>query len=530
MMNATLVIFGASGDLTSRKLIPSLYRVMDQLGEEVRIVGFARSKFSDDAWREHLGEKSREFIPNFDEERWNRFAHQIFYQPGSLDSSEDIDALARRLETLEAEIPSTAQPDTEQGYTLQNTSTNQSRFLDDSKSMTGGRARVYYLATAPSLYAIAAQRLSAAGLVDVSKGPRRVVIEKPFGTDLASARLLNVQLHEVLDESQIFRIDHYLGKETVQNLLVFRFANEIFEPLWNREHIASVEITAMESVSVGHRGAYYERAGVWRDMIQNHLFQLLALTTMESPARLDADSIREEKTKIFRSIEPLGANDIPRSTLCGQYRGYHDEENVDQASRTPTFAALRLKIANRRWGGVPFFIRSGKSSSCTTTQIVVRFRRPPISWFGNACHAGSCDPNRLVIQIQPAEGIHLDFLARQPDGGMNVRNATLSFRFSGVPPTRLQEDARTKVRMSGDKMPEAYQRLLLDAMNGDASLFIRSDETESAWAVLDPIIHAYEGRTDLPLESYEPGSWGPDASARWIRSWGSEWYDLCPVL
>ncbi len=517
-MNATFVIFGASGDLTSRKLIPSLYRVMDQLGEDTRIVGFARSAFSDDAWREHLGEKSREFIPNFDLERWNRFARQIFYQAGSLESSEDMTALAQRLDSLEAEIT-----------TVPTADVDASRGADVSDQTQNKRSRIYYLATAPSLYAVAAQRLSAAGLIDVSKGPRRVVIEKPFGTDSASAKRLNVQLHEVLDESQIFRIDHYLGKETVQNLLVFRFANEIFEPIWNREHIASVEITAMESVAVGHRGAYYDRAGVWRDMIQNHLFQLLALTTMESPARLDADSIRDEKTKIFRSIEPLNENDFVRNTVCGQYVGYHNEANVAPASRTPTFAALRLKIANRRWGGVPFFIRSGKASSCTTTQIVVRFRRPPISWFSDTCHGGSCDPNRLVIQIQPAEGIHLDFLARQPDGGMNVRNATLNFRFSGATPSRLQENLQAKVQLV-EKMPEAYQRLLLDAISGDASLFIRSDETEAAWTVLDPIIHAYETRSDLSLEPYEPGSWGPETSTRWIRAWGSEWYDLCPIL
>jgi glucose-6-phosphate 1-dehydrogenase len=344
--------------------------------------------------------------------------------------------------------------------------------------------------------------------------PRRLVVEKPFGTDLAGAERLNRKIHAVFAESQVYRIDHYLGKETVQNVLVLRFANAIFEPLWNRNYVEHVEITAAESLTVGHRAGYYESAGVLRDMLQGHLLQLLTLTAMETPVRFEAQAVRDEKVKVLRAVRPMRPEDLLADTLRGQYRGYRAESGVRPDSQTATFAAVKLHVDNWRWQGVPFYLRSGKAMSCPTTQLVIQFRQPPYMLFGGGPRDDR-DSNRLVVQIQPAEGIQLHFYTKVPDAGMQLRMTDLAFRFREA---------------FGGPMPEAYQRLLLDVLSGDASLFARADEVEAAWKIVDPIQTAWEQGAQPPLWSYEPGLWGPPQSTEWMARQGRAWFDTCPVL
>jgi len=483
-MAHTIVIFGASGDLTSRKLIPALYQLhrKGRLPAETRVVGFSRTEFSHEAWREQLTRTTQEFSgKEFSADSWADFSRSIFYQPGDIGRAEDFDQLKRTLIELE-------------------------RGQD--------AARVYYLSTAPQFYAEAVGRLGAAGLAEETHGQRRIIIEKPFGTDLASARKLNADVHQVFDERQVYRIDHYLGKETVQNLLVLRFANAIFEPIWNRNYIDHVQITAAEEVAVGRRGGYYDQSGVLRDMFQNHLLQLLMVTAMEAPVRRTADAIRDEKVKVLQAIRPLTPEEVAQATLRGQYRGYREEPGVAPNSETATFAVVRLGVDNWRWQGVPFYLRSGKWMSCRTTQIVIQFRQPPFMMFGDGrtvCH----EANRLVIQVQPAEGIQLHLQTKVPDAGMKLRLTDLDFRFD---------------RSFAGVLPEAYERLLLDAINGDASLFARSDEVELAWGIIDPILQAWKTTHQPPIHSYEPGLWGPTESTDWMVSQGRNWFDTCPVL
>jgi glucose-6-phosphate 1-dehydrogenase len=339
-------------------------------------------------------------------------------------------------------------------------------------------------------------------------------VEKPFGSDLQSARNLNQALHRVFSEKQVFRIDHYLGKETVQNLLVLRFANSIFEPIWNRNYVDHVQITVAEEVDVGSRGGYYDEAGVLRDMVQNHLLQLMMITAMEAPARYDADLVRDEKVKVLRSVRPLEGADFAQSTFRGQYEGYRQAEGVAANSPTATFVALKLNIDNWRWNGVPFYLRSGKAMSCRTSQIVIQFRTPPHMLFSEGPRK-SMEANRLVIQVQPAEGIHLHFQSKVPDAGMRFNLSHLDFRFQ---PDRSQS------------MPDSYQRLLLDAMTGDASLFARSDEVELAWGIVDPILAAWNSPAAPRLLPYPAGDWGPAAALDWIQRDGRSWYDVCPVF
>lgn len=483
-MAQTIVIFGASGDLTSRKLIPAICSLHQKkrLPPDTHIVGFARTAFSHEAWRERLAESTARFLgAQFDAGAWDALAPRIFYSPGSVDSVDDFQALERLLREIEGDEAA---------------------------------ARLYYLAIAPQFYAPAVLHLGAAGMAGETHGPRRVVVEKPFGTDLASARQFNRQIHEVFGESQVYRIDHYLGKETVQNVLVLRFGNTIFEPVWNRNYIEHVEITAAEALTVGHRAGYYDTAGVLRDMLQGHLLQLLTLTAMETPVRFEAEAVRDEKVKVLRAVRPLGLEEIATDTLRGQYRGYLAEPGVRPDSQTATFAALKLHVDNWRWQGVPFYLRSGKAMSCPTTQVVIQFREPPYMLFegGPRDHR---DANRLVIQIQPAEGIQLHFHTKVPDAGMQLRMTDLSFRF--------------RDKFAGP-MPEAYQRLLLDAINGDASLFARADEVEAAWSIVDPIQAAWDAAAQPPLLPYEPGEWGPVEATEWMARQERLWFDTCPVL
>jgi glucose-6-phosphate 1-dehydrogenase len=482
-MSNSIIIFGASGDLTSRKLIPALYGLFRKrrLPQPTRVIGFSRSEFSHGAWRNELKESTKEFVgKDFDEAPWSEFAASIFYHRGDIGSLDDV----RRLE----------------------------KFVQEREG-SGECHRLYYLATAPTLYEPAIAQLGAAGMAQQTCGSRRIVIEKPFGTDLESARRLNEKLHEVFQEQQVYRIDHYLGKETVQNVLVLRFANSIFEPLWNRNYVDHVQITVAEKVAIEGRGAYYEHSGVLRDMFQNHLLQLAMITAMEAPARYDADFVRDEKVKVLRCIRPLRQDEVARETVRGQYEGYRQENGVAPNSQTATFAAMRLWIDNWRWQGVPFFLRSGKAMSCRTTQIVIQFREPPHMLFGERNQV--FDANRLVIQIQPAEGIQLHFQTKVPDAGMKLQLADLDFDFQ---------------REFAGQMPDAYQRLLLDAMKGDASLFARSDEVELAWGIIDPVLAAWQGPAAPPLEIYPPGEWGPECCSRWMEEHRRFWFDVCPVL
>lgn len=494
------MIFGASGDLTSRKLVPALCELhrKGRLPDETRVIGFSRTPYSHEAWREKMAASASRFMgKSFAPSSWESFAPSLFYHPGDVGRREDFDSLARFLDDLEKDAAA---------------------------------ARIYYLATAPQFYEPAVEQLGAAGLARQDRGPRRIVVEKPFGVDLASARQLNEFLHQVFAEQQIYRIDHYLGKETVQNLLVLRFANTIFEPIWNRNFVDHVQITAAEAVTVGHRGEYYDSAGVLRDMFQNHLLQLLTLTAMEPPSRFEADTIRDEKVKVLRSVRPLPSEDVASDTLRGQYAGYRQEPGVPAESRTATFAAIRLWVDNWRWQGVPFYLRSGKAMSCQTTQIVIQFRQPPHMLFEGTAQRGdkgtgtfsrngpagaSSEANRLVIQIQPAEGIQLHFQTKLPDAGMQLRLTDLDFRFQD--------------KFTGG-IPDAYQRLLLDVMHGDASLFARADEVEFAWEIVDPIRAAWNELGVPEPAVYEAGGWGPEHSTEWMRRQGREWFDLCPVL
>ena len=396
-MPHTFVIFGASGDLTQRKLIPALYRLFrkGRLPAETRIVGSARTKFSHEAWRAALADTAGKHLGgDFEASLWNKFAQNLFYHPGDIKKQDDFAALSRLL-----------------------------REIEKSDSNT----RIYYLATAPEFYETAVLQLGRSGLADERGGPRRVIIEKPFGTNLESARRLNELIHSVFSERQVYRIDHYLGKETVQNILVLRFANTIFEPIWNRNYIDHVQITVAEEVDVGRRAAYYDSAGVIRDMFQNHLLQLMTVVAMEAPVRYEADAIRGEKVKVLEAVRKLRGEGVQRNTLRGQVHGYGELSGVRPNSRTATFAVVRLAVDNWRWQGVPFYLRSGKAMSCRTTQIVVQFHEPPHMLFPNATK-GTAVSNRLVIQVQPAEG-HPASLSNQ---GARCRHETAGHGF-GLP-------------------------------------------------------------------------------------------------
>jgi glucose-6-phosphate 1-dehydrogenase len=482
----SIVIFGASGDLTGRKLIPALYQLFlkKRLPSPINITGFARTAMDDGSWRERLAETTAQFAgAAFSAPSWEEFAPLLHYHAGDMEDPPAFASLARYLDRLEE---------------------------GEAES-----CRLYYLATAPKFYGPAAERLGQGGLALEGPGrSRRIVIEKPFGTDLASALRLNETVHGSFQESQIYRIDHYLGKETVNNVLVLRFANVIFEPIWNRNYIESIQITANEETLVGRRAPYYEGAGVLRDMFQNHLLQILSFVTMEPPARFDAKAVRDEKVKVLQSIRAMTEAEAAVNSIRGQYRSYRDEEGVAKGSRTATFGALRLFIDNWRWKGVPVFLRSGKGMGCRTTQVLINFREPPHSMFQN--HAGDIAlGNQLLIQIQPAEGIQLYFATKIPDTDMKIRISELNFNF------------RKSFR---GEMPDSYERLLLDALLGDASLFARSDEVEAAWRIIDPVQKAWDGPAMGEPEFYETGSTGPLQGDRWIESFGERWFNMCPIV
>lgn len=469
----TIVIFGASGDLTRRKLIPALFNLFrkGRLSAGTRIVGFARRPYSDDEFRVRLRAGAEEFNhSSFDANAWHSFASMVRYVKGNLDERDDY----RRLQTC----------------------------LDEMKG--GPARRLYYLATAPSFYPITVSHLGDAGLAGLSDFTCNIVIEKPFGDDLKSARELNRAVYTVFREDQVFRIDHYLGKETAQNILFLRFANTIFEPVWNRRYVDHVQITVAETVDVGHRAGYYDLSGVLRDMFQNHLLQLLSLIAMEPPASFKADALRNEKVKVLSAIRPIELND----TVLGQYDDYRATDNVEPDSQTPTYAALKLHIDNWRWRGVPFYLRSGKALKGKTSDIIIQFQCPPHLMF-DLPGDYQLTPNILNLNIQPDEGIHLKFETKVPDSAQETRSVDMEFHY------------RSSFR--DDPLPDAYERLLLDAIKGDASLFARSDEIEAAWRLIDPVIQGWESHRTPPIIRYQRGSWGPREADELLGRDGRVW-------
>jgi glucose-6-phosphate 1-dehydrogenase len=472
------IIFGASGDLTKRKLIPALFNqsIKGCLPEKFQVVGFARRPYDHDAFRAQMLEGMKELadcVP--DEKQWTDFSQRIWYVQGDLKKPGDFESLRSFVEQLAG----------------------------------GPSDRLYYLATAPSFFPVVIQQLGRLDMAREDDGWRRVVIEKPFGHDLDSAMRLNQAVHADFKEHQVYRIDHYLGKETAQNILYFRFLNTIFEPVWNRNYIDHVQITVAESVDVGHRAGYYDQAGVVRDMIQNHILQLLTLVAMEPPATFDADAVRNEKVKVLRAIDPVALDHSVRA----QYKGYREEQGVATGSQTPTYTAARLFIDNWRWKGVPFYVRSGKALAEKTSEIVVEFEPPPHVMF-DLPQDYRLTPNFLSLCIQPDEGIHLRFETKVPGSPLETSSVDMEFHYQRS--------------FAGQPLPDAYERLLLDVLHGDASLFTRSDEIEMAWKLVDPILHGLDGAAkDLGLVTYERGSWGPPEADVFLAREGRVWRTGC---
>lgn len=481
-----LVIFGVTGDLTRRKLAPAIYELIrsDRLEAPLHIIGFARRQWDNAALRHHLKESITEFARTqpVDPIALEKFLSKIYFIPSSFSDPQGYRQLQNLLDTINV------------------------------------RNVLLYLSTPPEAYSEIVRQIGQAQSAGCCLQCARVVIEKPYGRNLASARLLDEEVHAVFDEKQIFRIDHYLGKETVQNILVFRFANGIFEPLWNRNYIDHVQITAAETIGVGTRAGYYETAGVIRDIFQNHMLQLIALTAMEAPVAFNADAVRDEKVKILRALRPLAGQEAIENTCRAQYTagfingqtvaGYKEEPGVSKDSLTETFLAARIFIDNWRWAGVPFYIRAGKRLSARTTEIAIQFKQPPLSLFNWQNMAGEA-PNRLILNIQPDEGIALTFGAKTPTTLNQIAPVKMEFTY---------QDA------FNSKPPDAYERLLLDALNGDATLFTRSDEVIAAWAFTTRIIEAWEAHPVKELPGYPAGTWGPTDATGLIKRTGRDWY------
>jgi len=482
-----MVIFGATGDLSARKLLPAIYNLAKQrlLPAGFAVIGAAIDDLTDAAFRKHASEVITKYSRTqpVDPQVLQTFLESVFYIKVDFSKLEDFRALETRVEEL------------------------------DKARHIGGN-RVYYCATPPPTYETIVEQVKAAGLTK-SPGFDRIVVEKPFGSDLKSARELTQVLQRVFHEDSVFRIDHYLGKETVQNILAFRFANSLFEPVWNSTLIDSVQITAGEEIGVEMRGAYYDKAGALRDILQNHALQLVALVAMEPPITFDATAVRDEKVKVLRALRPILDGDVAKATVRGQYMkgwvlgeevvGYRDEHAVAPGSLTETFAAIRLYVDNWRWANVPFYIRVGKRMPKRATEIRVQFKRPPHMTFQAA---KELDPNAITLRIQPEEGISLRFGAKVPSAGVRLRNVAMDFTYMS---SFLVET------------PEAYERLLLDCMIGDPTLFTRADEVEAAWTFIDPIEAAWrDGRP--PLSMYAAGTWGPAAADKLIQADGREWH------
>ena len=494
----TVVIFGATGDLTQRKLLPTLAHLLHDhpLPEGFSVVAFARRPMNDEQWRGMALDSINKYMPDndkLDREAQHDFAQRMYYCQSDFNDREGYQKLADILERLDRE-----------------------------KGTEGNR--MYYLATPPILDSEIIFQLGGAGLARPAAGQygdqeswTRIVIEKPFGRDLASAQKLNREIARVFHESQTYRIDHYMGKETVQNLLAFRFANGIFEPLWNQKYIDHVQIVVAESLGIGSRAEYYEEAGAIRDMVQNHIMQVLCLTTMEAPVAFDADAIRDEKVKVLRAVPLLTPEDVAKRTVRGQYTAgvingqpqvsYKEEKGVSPASQTETYVALKLFIENWRWAEVPFYIRTGKALPKRSTEVTIQFKRVPHMLYKPAETKGLV-PNRLTIRIQPDEGISLKFAAKVPGAARHLNDVDMNFSYSEA---------------FGIESPDAYERLIADCMVGDSTLFIRRDEVETSWRIVDSIINAWKNMPESAVHPYQAGTWGPPEADALIQNDGREW-------
>ena len=470
--NQLLIIFGASGDLTARKLLPALFElhIKNMLPTNFAILGAARTEFTDEEYRASTEIHLREALKDraADEAQIQSFLQLVYYVAFDSTQSEEYTRLKAKV-----------------------------RQLQDLKQL--GDRVLYYLATPPMMY----ERIPAflkdnhMNTADADDGWRRVIVEKPFGTSLATAQHLNKHLAQIFEEKEIYRIDHYLGKETVQNILVLRFSNGIFEPLWNRNYIDSIEISASETLGVEKRGKYYDGAGALRDMIQNHLMQLMAFTAMESPSSFDPEPIRDEIVKVFRSLHVYTPDEMDNMIVRGQYEGYRNEPNVSPQSTTETYVAIKMIIENWRWNGVPFYITTGKKLPEKASEIVVNFKNTPHQLFIGQCSGSSC--NKLTIRIQPDENISLKFGLKIPGAGFKVRQVGMDFRYDSL---------------SNVSLPDAYERLLLDAMLGDSTLYARSDALEASWRIIDPILQHWQDEGEKNLFNYEPGENGPEENSR----------------
>ncbi|MCT8631423.1 glucose-6-phosphate dehydrogenase [Glaesserella parasuis] len=479
--NNCIVIFGASGDLTYRKLIPALYNLykIGRLSEHFSVLGVARSPLTDETFRQKMHDTLVK-LENASGDVLEKFCEHLYYQSVNTSDAVDYAKLLPRLDELH------------------------------DKYGTGGNT-LYYLSTPPSLYGVIPECLSAHGLTTEEFGWKRIIVEKPFGYDIETAKALDIQIHKYFEEHQIYRIDHYLGKETVQNLLVLRFSNGLFEPLWNRNFIDYVEITGAESIGVEDRGGYYDGSGAMRDMFQNHLLQVLAMVAMEPPAIINADSMRDEVAKVLHCLHPLSNDDIKNNLVLGQYtastingeevKGYLQEKGVPEDSNTETYMAVRCQIDNWRWAGVPFYVRTGKRLPARVTEVVIHFKTTPHPVFSQ-----NAPDNKLIIRIQPDEGISMHFGVKKPGAGFEAKEVSMDFRYADL---------------ASPSLLTAYERLLLDAMKGDATLFARTDAVHACWRFVQPILDykAERGR----IYEYEAGTWGPSEADKLIAKHGEVW-------
>lgn len=492
-----MVIFGATGDLAYRKLIPALFALdcRNMLPDRFTILGIGRSDQDDSAFRSKMAEGINRFAEkpeNTSAESVDKFLKKLLYFRMDMHSSEDYISLKNHLADIH----------------------NRSK---------NGNNILFYLAMPPGMFSVIADGLGESGLSKSEEGFRRLIIEKPFGSDLESGRELNNLLHRSFEENQLYRIDHYLGKETVQNLLVMRFGNGVFEPLWNRNYVHHVEITSAESIGMEGRGDYYDSSGALRDMLQNHLMQVVGLVAMEPPSSMEPDSIRNETMKVFQSLRPLTEEDVPRQVIRGQYvssqigdrkvPGYREEEGVDPSSRTETFVAMKFFVDNWRWGNVPFYIRTGKMLPTKVTEVVIHFDRTPHILFKDNDTCNSC--NQLIIRIQPDEGILLKIGMKEPGAGFNVRSVNMDFYYSDL---------------NDDPLPSAYERLLFDGMSGDSTLYARADAVEAAWKFVAPVQKVWSSDPEQKLYGYPAGTWGPEIAHDLIEDSTTGWRYPCDNL
>jgi len=489
--SCTVILFGASGDLAKRKVIPAMYDLAqyNSLGACYAIIGFARTPMTDETFRNNVGEAAKTIseVGPIDPQKWSDFAANLSYTAGDYSDPDSYVRLLERLAELEA-----------------------------AKKLCGNR--LFYLSTPPEVYPDIVEQLGRAGLARPNKPNSwvRIIIEKPFGRDLASAKQLNKIVLNVFEEKQIYRIDHYLGKDTVQNLLVLRFGNGIFEPLWNRNYVDQVQITASETLGVERRGGFYETAGALRDMIQSHVLQLTSLVAVEPPASFDATAVRNEKLKVLQSIRPFNLEMVAQWVVRGQYApgkiadkslpGYREEQGVKPDSRTETFVAMRLLVDNWRWAGVPFYLRTGKRLARRSTEIMIQFKRAPHIVFRER----EVEPNRLVLNIQPEEGVSVSFGAKRPGTEMSIGNVTMNFSYK---------------EGFGGTTRSAYATLLNDCLRGDATLFDRGDSVEAAWSLVDPILDVWSAAKTAGVPVYSSGTWGPKESDQLLERDGRQWYN-----